>query len=276
MSARDPLGSQLTESAMTEAVYQAVLSCGHCIVSESVTLEYDPHKPGHNALNQLHRRIAAALRPPPHAAAPLHLGETPWPGNNFAKRLERHYSVGVCLRPLAPADAWPLWDASRNDRFNRHLMWDKPAAPLDVLRRVEGLVGRMSAEPVSYLTVASRTNGEWLGMIRIEYVHERGVENALELGLWMHPRTWGTGIAVQVGRLATDAVFLESEVSSVLAATVEENVAATKVLYAMGFSERSKVTLPKEDGTKVPGVVLVRTREDWASAPLSTLAPTHF
>lgn len=43
------------------AIRNAVLSCGHYINAEIVTLRYDPRQPGHNALNQLHRRICALI-----------------------------------------------------------------------------------------------------------------------------------------------------------------------------------------------------------------------
>jgi hypothetical protein len=46
---------------LVDAVFSAVWACGHKINSEVVALHFDPRKPGHNALNQLRRRIEAAL-----------------------------------------------------------------------------------------------------------------------------------------------------------------------------------------------------------------------
>lgn len=52
------------ETSAIERVYQAVLSTRHTIVAEEITLEYDPKQAGHNALNQLHTRITAAIKAP--------------------------------------------------------------------------------------------------------------------------------------------------------------------------------------------------------------------
>lgn len=46
---------------LDRAILKAITSCGHTIDAETVELHYDPKQPGNNALNQLHRRIRAAL-----------------------------------------------------------------------------------------------------------------------------------------------------------------------------------------------------------------------
>ena len=53
----------MTDKPITlhDAILTAVSSCGHSIDAESVTLYFDPKQPGHNALNQLSRRIEAAV-----------------------------------------------------------------------------------------------------------------------------------------------------------------------------------------------------------------------
>lgn len=50
-----------TQTAATH-LYRAVISCGHEIDRDSVVLHFDPKQPGHNALNQLNLRLAAAYQ----------------------------------------------------------------------------------------------------------------------------------------------------------------------------------------------------------------------
>lgn len=49
---------------MDNKVFRAVIDCAHQITDECVILRFDPREPGHNALNQLHRRLDAAVNPP--------------------------------------------------------------------------------------------------------------------------------------------------------------------------------------------------------------------
>ena len=45
--------------ASADDLLNAAINCPHSIESESVTLRFDPKQPGHNALNQLGRRLSA-------------------------------------------------------------------------------------------------------------------------------------------------------------------------------------------------------------------------
>lgn len=53
-----------------EALYQAAINCPHSIDKDRIVLQFDPKQPGHNALNQLGLRLAAA-------AAIATMGEPP-------------------------------------------------------------------------------------------------------------------------------------------------------------------------------------------------------
>src|SRR5207237_5531935 len=55
-------------------------------------------------------------------------------------RLERVYSRRLALRPVSLADAWPLFQATRNPLFNKHLLWDQPEDEHAVLQRIDAIV----------------------------------------------------------------------------------------------------------------------------------------
>lgn len=50
-----------SERKWTDAVLLAVLNTPHAITAQKIVLEFDRSKPGHNATNQLHLRIEAAV-----------------------------------------------------------------------------------------------------------------------------------------------------------------------------------------------------------------------
>ena len=41
-------------------------------------------------------------------------------------KLQFVHTERLALRPLVFADAWPLWDATRNPAFNAGLLWAQP------------------------------------------------------------------------------------------------------------------------------------------------------
>lgn len=62
------------EQAATH-LYQAVINCGHEIDRDKVVLYFDSKQPGHNALNQLNRRLSAAHQA--LATLPMECGLSP-------------------------------------------------------------------------------------------------------------------------------------------------------------------------------------------------------
>lgn len=60
MPAPSPCSTPSAVVLSAEPLRQAVLSCPHTIEASQVVLEFDASQPGHNALNQLGRRLAAA------------------------------------------------------------------------------------------------------------------------------------------------------------------------------------------------------------------------
>jgi hypothetical protein len=49
------------DAARSQALYMAAINCPHEIDSNRVVLHFDAKQPGHNALNQLSRRLDAAM-----------------------------------------------------------------------------------------------------------------------------------------------------------------------------------------------------------------------
>jgi hypothetical protein len=55
----EPRGFDL--ASICDAVFKAAINCGHSISDKRITLNFDKGSPGHNALNQLHRRLYEAI-----------------------------------------------------------------------------------------------------------------------------------------------------------------------------------------------------------------------
>jgi len=51
-----------SDDAEQEALYRVAINCPHEIDRDKIVLHFDPKQPGHNALNQLGRRLKAAVR----------------------------------------------------------------------------------------------------------------------------------------------------------------------------------------------------------------------
>ena len=60
--------------------------------------------------------------------------------SELSLNLQRAHGRRIALRPASLSDAWPLFHATRNPLFNKHLLWPQPQQEAAVLERMEARV----------------------------------------------------------------------------------------------------------------------------------------
>lgn len=165
----------------------------------------------------------------------------------LARRAPYHYSERLCLRPVALTDAWPLWEATRDPRFNAHLLWAQPSLEIDLFERIEQMHELARRNQVLTLACTWRSSGCWAGVFRYA-----PMADGLETSIWLHPNFWTEpGLATEFGRLGLHVGFMEGGVSRLYARSLADNKAVHKLMGPSGFS-------PLEDGTLVDEAGLER------------------
>lgn len=162
----------------------------------------------------------------------------------LARRAPYHYSERLCLRPVALTDAWPLWHATRDERFNAHLLWEQPARELDVFERIEHMHELARRNEVLTLSCTWRQSGQWAGVFRYA-----PFADGLETSLWVHPDFWAVpGLATEFGRLGLHVGFMESAAERLYARSLVENRAVHKLMGPSGFVALDRGALTDEAG----------------------------
>ena len=160
------------------------------------------------------------------------------------RRASYHYSDRLCMRPVALTDAWPLWQATRDDRFNTHLLWEQPGRELDVFERVEHMHELARRNEVLTLSCTLRESGRWAGVFRYAPLRD-----GLETSLWIHPDFWAVpGLATEFGRLGLHLGFAEGGAQRLYARSLTENRAVHKLMKPSGFLPIDQGTLVDEAG----------------------------
>lgn len=166
------------------------------------------------------------------------------------------------LRLRAPRleDAVPLFDASRDPAFNRHLMWDAPQHLSDVVTRVHGVIARAKAGVCAAFSVVEHETDRWAALFRFE---PRKDAHAAEMGLWTHPAFWGAGYGEELTRLAIHQAFAHSELQTVIACAKPQHIASHKLLTRCGLEPFGQSPRLHESGHHVLLTELKLTRERW-------------
>lgn len=180
---------------------------------------------------------------------------------NLTAELERSHSPRVAIRKVALSDGWPLFEATRNPLFNKHLMWPQPSVNGEALERVDRMIDAVEQGRMSAISVVARLTGEWIGLFR--YIPYMDTDDTVEVGFWTRDKFWVGGYGTEVGMLCANAAFRHTAVQRIVAAASPNNRSATRNLAFCGMRPEGFVERQTEDGRSVRLQEFVLTREDW-------------
>jgi RimJ/RimL family protein N-acetyltransferase len=169
----------------------------------------------------------------------------------------------VVFREASPADAGPLFDATRNPEFNRLLVWPRPDSLEQVQQRMEAICLAHSRGRMTAVSACLRETGAWVGLFRVmPYGQDPEIT---EFGLWIHPNFWRASLAKEISRACIAQAFSLPEVHTMLAAALPANKAVLAGLTTLGFSFADDVIRHHEDGHPVDVVEYRLTRDAWSA-----------
>lgn len=180
---------------------------------------------------------------------------------HLSEQLERISSQRLALRPVSLADAWPLYQATRNPNFNKHLLWGQPRNEEELLERVDAISIASRSGQMAALSAVVRDTGEWVSLYRFQpYIQDR---SAVEMGVWTHDRFWHGRYSLELVRLCIDAAFENSDVKQLVGSCVPENRSSCQLMRLAGMAQGDLLTRETEGGRFVAAQEFVITRAAW-------------
>jgi RimJ/RimL family protein N-acetyltransferase len=189
----------------------------------------------------------------------------------LTQALECSFSERVALRPVALCDAWPLFVATRNPMFNKHLLWARPENEELVLKRVRMIMEASRRGRLTALSAVRRATGEFIALFRFQ--PHATLPDAIEMGIWVHDKYWHGRYSLELGRLCVSAAFTLSErVQLLLGASAPENRGSCRLMEAVGMTPGRTVQRDTEMGYQAVLCEYTITREDWAARHVSAFS----
>jgi RimJ/RimL family protein N-acetyltransferase len=169
----------------------------------------------------------------------------------------------VALRPVGLADAYPLYRATRNPKFNQHLLWDQPDSQDDVLARVDAIIQAASTGRLAAFSAVAAETGEWIALYRFQ-PHSLW-QDAAEVGIWTHDRFWHGRYSLEIMRLCFSAAFSLASLQAIVAAADVKNRASCKLMADSGMRRTRLFAARHEGGRTIDAVEYRVTAHDWAA-----------
>jgi RimJ/RimL family protein N-acetyltransferase len=180
---------------------------------------------------------------------------------DLATELQLVHTGRLALRPLAMADAWPLWAATRNPSFNAGLLWAQPDEEVQVFERVKAIVQAAQRGRLAAMSAVCRETGQWMGLFR--FLPHATNPHAVEMGIWVHPTFWHGRYSLELGRACVSAAFSLSNAKLLLGAAAPSNRSSCQLMTLCGLTPQRHVWRKHET---LPDVELIEheiTREQW-------------
>ncbi|MCW5657790.1 MAG: GNAT family N-acetyltransferase [Burkholderiaceae bacterium] len=180
----------------------------------------------------------------------------------LSEALECSFTSRVALRPVALSDAWPLFAATRNPAFNRHLSWAQPENEELVLKRVRLIMDASRRGRLTALSAVRRSTGEFIALFR--FIPHATLNDTVEMGVWMHDKFWHGRYGLELGQLCVSGAFSLSNVSRLLGASTLDNRGSFHLMKAVGMTEGGLVERDFEIGRLTLREFTI-TRAEWAA-----------
>lgn len=182
---------------------------------------------------------------------------------HLTEQLERIHTGRLALRQVALSDAWPLYQATRNPLFNRHLLWGQPDEDQQVIDRVDAIMEASRRGRLSAVSAVVKLTGEWVSLFRFQ-PHARR-PGTVEMGVWTHDRYWHGRVSFELGRACVDAAFALSGIAKLVGAASLHNKSSCRLMEMCGLSPAELVYRQSETGSEVELQEYEITRDEWAA-----------
>jgi RimJ/RimL family protein N-acetyltransferase len=180
----------------------------------------------------------------------------------LANELHLVHTPRLALRPLALADAWPLWEATRNPAFNSGLLWEQPRQVSQVFERVEAILQAAEQGRLAAVSAVVKETGQWVGLFRF-LPHAANPVNAIEMGIWTHPAFWHGRVGLELGMACVSSAFSLSDAQLLLGAAAPSNRGACQLNRLCGLVPVRTVWRKHETLADVELIEHEITREQW-------------
>jgi RimJ/RimL family protein N-acetyltransferase len=160
------------------------------------------------------------------------------------KSIINNYTIGnISFRNLAKCDVFPLYKATENELFNKHLAWGtKNETELTI--EVKRLLNEVQSNKAVVISVCEKYTGTWAGLIKF-----MPYQDGLELTLWIHPNFWNSKLSLRAGAMAVQIAFDYTDTKIIYCRIKKENLAVKRIVEAAGFKFMENIDVMHEDGT---------------------------
>jgi RimJ/RimL family protein N-acetyltransferase len=170
-------------------------------------------------------------------------------------------TTNLTFRNMSRSDIYPLFIATKNEDFNKNLLWGAPKEEDLMIIEAEKLLRQAVLNQMAVISITDKNTGAWIGIIKFaDYL------DTVELGIWIHPDYWKTGATLKALYAGIEVVFYNTSLTKIYCATRKENEAIHRITAALGFDKVQNIIRSHASGEQIELVEYVLYKEKFKNA----------
>lgn len=164
----------------------------------------------------------------------------------------------VAFRLFTRSDAFPLYQATLNPKFNEKLAWGPPESVNDVVLQADLLLREMMSNQSLVVSIVEKDTGAWIGLIKVSIY-----KDSLIHSLWFHPNYWNKPIIIFASSAWTDLFFQSTSLPKLYAKHAVGHVVTERLVRRSGFVYKYNEPVPHTNGSSVDCKTYELSKENW-------------
>lgn len=159
-------------------------------------------------------------------------------------RVTRHEMVAIrllqlsettarfCYRPIAQADAYPLFEVGRHPEFHRYTDWRQPVDVNGAIGQIQTLLAQELLNTSAACSIVDKPTGRWAGLLL--WVPFRA---GLALQLWLRPDLWPMDAGQELLDNALALVYRVTSVDNIYAQVASQDERFERLVEQHGMAK---------------------------------------
>lgn len=151
---------------------------------------------------------------------------------DLATMFSNYASKNIAFREFSRSDLFPLFQATRNEDFNKFLLWSTPSNIEELNIEVSKLISERNRWNNLIISICEKNTGKWFGFLKFTPYRD-----SFEMSYWVHPDYWESKLIVEAGWSFLDIALQHKEIKSLFCRVRTEHIKMEKLLIFTGFSK---------------------------------------
>ena len=171
---------------------------------------------------------------------------------------DQYISKNITFRPLARCDAFPLYVATQHPEFNQYLLWSAPQQEAEIVPQIDKLLREQTLRRAMITSFCDKSTGLWKGLTAL-----RPFRDGVEMGLWLHPSAWNTGIVLTAGRAVIEILTQKVPSLPIYNRVMPDNTRMLRICKSYGFEKTDTVFDTHANGHQAEFDLLTLNTDKW-------------